>query len=51
MAVITDQLFLRLQASGYAGRVSFHCISFEWLNRAGVAKFGAFPIALDSPIR
>lgn len=45
LSMIHSQLFQRLNASGYQGRVAFHCVGFSWLNRAGIAKFGAYRIA------
>lgn len=44
LTMIADQLFNRAKAMGYEGMVSFHCFEFQWLNRAGIAKFGAYPV-------
>lgn len=45
LTVIHSQLFQRLNASGHQGLVAFHCVGFQWMNRAGIAKFGAYRIA------
>ena len=45
LSIIHSQLIGRLEATGYRGLVSFHCTGFTWLNRAGIAKFGAYRLA------
>ena len=41
---IADQLALRARAHGYFANVSFHCVEVKWMNKAAIAKFGAFEV-------
>lgn len=50
LAVIYQQLVMRLSSMNYTGNYALHCISFNWLNRAGIAKFAVYPTALGNPV-